>query len=791
VVNRTIGALDRKLLRDTWRVRGQVVSIALVVACGVMTVVTMRSTYESLEASRAYFYEQFAFADLFASLTRAPESVARRITSIPGVAAVETRVGFDVNLDVPGLSEPATGRLLSTPPEGPRLNRIHVVEGRLPARGRGDEVVVSSAFSNANSLALGDSLGAVINGRWERLTIVGIGMSPEFVYEVGPGQLFPDNRRFGVLWMDRDALAAAAAMEGSFNDIAVRIGRGGSEAAIIDQLDRILDPYGSLGAYGRENQLSHRIITDELEQNRVSGTVIPAIFLAVAAFLLHIVLSRLVRTQREQIAVLKAFGYTDTEIGGHFLKFALIAVTIGTVIGTTVGIWLGTLLVDVYAAFFQFPELIFQVSWPLLVGSVLVSGGAAALGALSAVRSALRLPPAEAMRPEAPTRFRPGFLEKIGLGKLLSPVGRMVIRSLERQPVRAGLSALAVAMAISILLVGSFMFDAVRFMADLQFRLIQREDITVVFAGPRSKSVRHDLFSLEGVTRVETFRTVPVRLREGHRSLQVALTGLASDGELRRVIDSDLNVRVIPSDGVILGEMLAALVGVSIGDTLRMEILEGHQPVRTVVVSGIVDDMFGLNAYMDVDAVNRLMREAPTASGAYLLVDEAHREGVYERLKRMPAIAGVATRVGILENFETQLEQNLLVSMTMLIFFAGVIAVGVIYNGARIALSERGRELASLRVLGFTRREIAVILFGEQATVTALGIPLGFLIGLFFARLIIGGFASETYRIPLVISASTYAFAAVVAVLAAVFAGLLVRRRLDRLDLIAVLKTRE
>ncbi|MEX2570034.1 MAG: ABC transporter permease [Gemmatimonadota bacterium] len=786
-----VNALNRKLLRDAWRVRGQVISIALVVACGVMTVVTMRSAYESLDASRTAFYRDYRFADLFASLVRAPHSVGERLSEIAGVAAVETRVVLDVNLDVPGLGEPARGRLLSTPPDGPRLNRIHLTAGRLPQAGQSGEVVVSNAFAAANELSLGDTLGAVVNGRWERLRIVGTGMSPEYIYEISPEQIFPDNRRFGVLWMGRDALAAAAGMEGAFNDVSVRLARGANAEAVKAELDRILDPFGTLGAYDRERQFSHRLLDDEIESTRVSGTFIPAIFLAVAAFLLHIVLSRMVRTQREQIAILKAFGYSNLEVGRHFLQFALIAVVLGVVVGTSVGIWLGQMLLGVYALYYQFPALLFQVSWPLLTIAVLVSTAAAAMGATSAVRSAVRLPPAEAMRAEAPARFRPGVLERIGLGRLFSPVGRMVIRNLERQPVRAALSTLAVALSISILLVGSFMFDAVRYMADLQFRTIQREDLTLIFSGPRPAAVRFDLANLEGVSRVETFRTVPVRLRAGHRERQIALTGLQSDAQLRRVIGTNLHRYPVPTDGILLSTMLADLLRIGVGDTLRLEILEARQPVRSAPVAGLVDEMIGLNAYMELDALNRLMREGPSASGAYLRVDENSRAELYDRLKSMPAIAGVAARSTVLENFESQLEQSLLVSMSMLIFFAGVIAVGVIYNGARIALSERGRELASLRVLGFTRHEIAVILFGEQAVVTLLGIPLGFVVGLVLARLAVEGFASETYRFPLVISGSTYVFAAMVAVLAAVFAGLLVRRRLNRLDLIEVLKTRE
>src|SRR5690606_20244007 len=326
-------------------------------------------------------------------------------------------------------------------------------------------------------------------------------------------------------------------------------------------------------------------------------------------FLLHIVLSRLVRTQREQIAVLKAFGYSNLEVGRHYLRFALVAVVFGVVFGTGVGIWLGRQLLDVYAAYFQFPELLYRVSWPLVATAIVVSAAAAALGAISAVRSAVRLPPAEAMRPEAPTHFKPGIIERLGIGHDLSPIRRMIIRSLDRQPVRALLSALAVAMAIAILLVGSFMFDAVQYMADLQFRTIQREDLTLIFNNPRSSSVRYDLASLDGVSRVETFRTVPVRLRSGHRSRQVALTGLEREGELRRILDTDMSRYRVPPDGVLLSSMLAEILQLQAGDTLRLEVLEGRQPRRSVPVIGVVDEMFGLNAYMEVRALNRLMRE--------------------------------------------------------------------------------------------------------------------------------------------------------------------------------------
>lgn len=791
MVRLPVRALHRKLLRDAWRLRGQLTSITSVVFCGIVTVVAMRSVYESLVASRDAYYARYHFADVFAAAKRAPEALAGRIAAIPGISTIETRISVSANLDVPGLDEPAHGQLLSLPRGGPTLNRLHLVAGRLPAAGRGAEAVASSAFAAANRLALGARIGAVINGRWERLVIVGIGMSPEFVYELGPGQLFPDARRYGVFWLDRAALAPPTAMEGAFNDVVVSLARGASAPAVIAELDRVLEPYGGWGAYARDDQLSNRLLREELNQNRVTGTMIPAIFTLVAAFLLNIVMVRLVHTQREQIALLKAFGYTNGEVGTHYLLLALVPVVLGTALGVLGGIWLGKLLLGVYAIYFQFPSLDFAVNVPLLSAAVVVSVGAATAGALSAVRGAVRLPPAEAMRPPTPPLARRGPIERLGLGRLLSTVGRVVLRSLERQPVRTALSAAAVGCAVSILIVGSFMWDAVGFMTDLQFRSVQREDVMVTFAAARPVAARHDLAAIPGVSAVETFRAVPVRLRAAHRSEQTSLMGVERGAALRRIIGSDREPREPPGTGALVSAALADRLGVGLGDRLTAEVLEGDRRTLDLAVTGIVDELFGMAAYVELGELARLLGGAPAISGAFLRVDAPATASVNEILKETPAISAVATRRTTLANFEQLLAQNLSISMTLLIVFAGVIALGVVYNGARISLSERGRELASLRVLGFTRREVASVVFGEQAMVTLLGLPVGALLGGLFAWWVVSSMSAQGYRVPLVIGASTYAFSLLVLSGAMLVAGVLVRRRISRMDLIEVLKTRE
>lgn len=785
-------ALDRKLFRDLLHLRGQVIAIALVVACGVATVVTSRTAYESLAMSQATYYAQYRFAEVFAQLKRAPQRLERAIAAVPGVAAVRTRIVFDVTLDVPGLAEPATGRLISIPERRqPMLNDLHIRSGRYVARGRRNEVLVSEAFAEANHLSVGQTIGAILNGRWSDLEIVGFALSPEYIYEIRGTDIFPDNKRFGVMWMSREALGPAFDMDGAFNDVVLSLAAGRRQEEVIARLDRLLEPYGGLGAYGREHHVSHRFISDEIKQNRIFGTVLPAVFLGVASFLLNMVLSRLIATQRDQIGVLKAFGYSHRTVSVHYLELALVAVSIGAAIGTGGGLWLGAQINRLYGQVYRFPLLRYEPSALVIFLAVTVSAVAALLGAWGAVRRAWSIPPAEAMRPEPPARFRAGFLERFDARRRLSPPLRIIVRNLARRPVRSFLSVLGISFAVAILVLGRYFVDAIEHIALVQFRLVQREDITLVSHDPLPARARHDIAHLPGVIRSEPFRIVPARLRHGHRSHRIALMGLQDARGLRRLVGSDLREAALPPHGVVLTRKLAEMLGISPGERLTVEVLEGRRPVREVTVSGLVDELIGLSAYMDIRALNELMREGRVISGSLLSVDARREPELHALLKRLPAVAGVGLREAMLSGFEKTLAESLGIFTMVLIVFASVIAVAVVYNAARIALSERGRELASLRVLGFTRGEVGLMLLGEQAIFILLALPLGFLIGYAACAAMAAAYQWELFRLPLIISSRTYAFAIVVILTAAVGSAFLIRRRIERLDLVAVLKTRE
>jgi len=789
---RGLRSLDRKMLRELWRLRGQLLSIGLVVATAVMMLVTMRGTYEALFEGRAAYYRDYRLGDVWSSLEQAPESLRGRILRIPGVAAVETRVTTYATLDLPWLDAPGQGLFVSIPAtRRADVDDIHVREGRYVRPGRATEVVVNENFFRANELAVGDTITAVLNGVRRSMRVVGSAISPTQSYAVPPGALYPDDERYGVFWMSREALGPALEAEDAFNEVALRLSRGANEAAVLRGLDRILDPYGGRGAYGRPDQLSWKILNDELSQNRSMGTAFPVVFLAVAAFLLNLVLSRLIATQRTEIGALKAMGYSNREIGLHFLSYSVVAVGLGTLLGALGGVWAGAAMVDLYDEYFNFPTLEHRMSWTL----VLIGGGislvAAVIGGSGAVRRATSLPPAEAMRPEPPDRFRPGWIERAGVGRLLSTGGRLILRNLERRPVRAAMSSLGVAFSVAILVIGLFMFDGMELMLDLQFQVAQREDLTVAFNRDLGASVRYDLARMPGVTRVEPFQMVPVRLQAGHRERELAITALDTDTRLRRIVSENGRIHPVPLEGLVLSSVLAHGLRIGRGDTVAVEALTGLRRTERVAVTDVVDDLLGVSAYMSTGALRRLTREGPRASGAYVLTDREHLVAVNEALKRAPAVASVASPATMLASFESQLEDSIFIAIFFIVGFASVISVAVIYNGTRIALSERGRELASLRVLGFTRGEVSTLLFGEQAVITVAAIPVGWVIGYALAYLLVNSLSSETYRIPLVVSAQTYFWTAAVTLVAATASALLVRRRLNRMDLIAVLKTRE
>jgi putative ABC transport system permease protein len=786
--------LDRKVWRELVHLRGQMLAIMLVLACGIAAFVTMISNRQALDRSRVRYYESNRLADLFAQVVRAPQSIEARIRELPGVATVETRLVWNVNVDVEHFDEPIIGKLISIDPtieEGSRLNELVIRKGRLPRVDRNEEIAVLEGFAAAHGLEPGDEIEATINGSKQRLQIVGVVISPEYVYVIPPGSAFPDPARYAILWANRSMLAAAFDMESAFNDVVLTTTAGADERDLRARLDLLLAPYGGLDSYGRDLQLSNRMLSMELEGLRSSGLFVPLIFLGVAAFLLNVVLSRVISTQREQIAALKAVGYGNVEVGLHYAKIVSVVLAAGTGLGIALGAWLGRGLSNLYLDFFSFPSVAYRLEPSLLLGSVGVAVLAGGLGTFNAVRKVVALPPAEAMRPAAPSIHGRSLLDRFGMIRLFGPPGRMVLRNLAQRPGRALLTSLGISMAVAILVTGNFSKDSIDHLIHVQFGLAQRYDLQVGFNSAVDESAVRELEHMPGVLVAEPFRAAPARLRNGHRSYQTAIQGIPANSELRRLLDAELRIQRVPEAGVVLTSNLAERLELQVGDSVTVEVLEETRPTRDMVVSAIVDEIVGISAYMDNRALNRFLREGPRVSGAWLLVDPAQVETLNEQLEDTPGVASVSSLRSMLQAFLDTSEEMQATSRTILLLFASVIAVGVVYNSARITLSERARELASLRVMGFTKAEVSTILLGEFAILLIAAIPIGWVLGYYLAVVALSSVDSDLYRFPVVIQAGTYAFAALVVIVAGVATALLVRRRINHLDLVSVLKTRE
>jgi putative ABC transport system permease protein len=787
-----MSTLKRKLWRDLFQVKTQALAIALVIVCGVASMVMSLSTARSLRTAQAEYYDDYLFADIFAHLKRAPNAIFPRIAQINGVAFVDTRVVADVTLDIEGMVEPAVGRLVSIPESSQSgLNRLHLRSGRIPMIGRANEVVVGEAFAKAHRVREGHKVNAILNGRLQKLEVVGVALSPEYVYSIRPGDLFPDDKRFGVFWINYRELASAFNMYGAFNDVSVRLSPGANPTAVLRRLDSLLAPYGCEGGYLRSDQTSHKLITDEFIQLRAMGLIPSAIFLAVAAIILNVVLSRLIATQREQIATLKAFGYYRQQIRAHYLQFAGLIISGGIAIGLIVGFYIGRSLTGLYTRFFRFPELHFQLHPGAVAAGIVLSTVTGMFAVWAAVRRATHMQPAEAMRPEPPARFRPTTLEKIGLHRRLTQISRIVLRNIERRPYRAVASTFGLSLALAIVVVGSFVSDIIDYVVELQFYRAQRFELNVAYVEPTSRGVLLELASLPGVLEDEPYRAVRAKLSRGALSRRLGILGFDENSSLHQLIDANGRVIGLPVSGLIISAKLAELLDVQIGESLQLDILEGKRPNITVLVSDVLRDVTGTSAYMRLSALNALLDEGPLISGTWLRTDSAGNPNLFRKLKETPRITSISSQRAAVRSFEDTMSANMLRMRLFNIAFAIIIAFGVVYNCARVALSERSRELATMRVLGFTKREVSGVLLGEIAILGLTSIPFGLLAGRGLAGLAIAGLETESQRFPLIISSATYAFAIVIVFAAAATSTLIVRRRIDRLDLLGALKAND
>jgi putative ABC transport system permease protein len=785
-------ALDKKLLRDIWRMRLHALGVVLVLACGLALFVMAVGMRESLERTRGAYYAEKHMADLAVSLTRAPDRIAERLAEAPGVAAVETRIAGIAVLDLPQIEEPASARLVSLPRRGrPRVNDLMLMRGRWPDPARADEALVNQAFADALGLKTGDRLDATLHGRRQRLTVVGIANSPEFVFVSAPGELFPQPERFGVIWMPREALARAYDLYGAFNEAVFRLARGADVAATARALDEILRRYGSSGVHGRDRMLSDRYLSEELRQLATMAAFLPTFFLVIAAFLVNISLARVIATERSNIGLLKAFGYGDTAVAWHYAKSALIFAAVGALVGSAAGVAFGRAVADLYKVYYHFPRLDFSASATTFASAWLAALAAAGAGAFISVWRAARLAPAAALAPPRPAAFRKmgGMIDAIG--RRLDAKSRIIMRRILRFPRRSATTAIGVALAIALLVVSRTFPAVMEHLLNVHFNLANRQDVTLTFVEAREMGVLHLIERLPGVIYAEPFRVEDVTLRHGGRRVQEPIIGVSPRARLSRMIGQTGQAFEPPLSGIVLARALARKLAAQPGDVIEVEQTRGRRVTTRVRVVGVAQPMVGSSAYMEASALARLMREPGRITGAHVLLDRARYRAFTKRLKATPALIGASFLSLAERSMRLSIDRSVGFMNVLYATFAAVMAGGVAFSAARVTLAEQERDLATLRVLGFTRAEVSYILIGELAALAFFAAPLGCALGIGLGMWLMSIFETDMYAFPFVHNPPGYAFAVAFTLGCVLAAAFVVRRDIDRLDMVGVLKARD
>ena len=783
--------LDRKLVRDLARLRWQVVAIVLVIACGVGIAVMAFSTQTSLVTEQQRYYRETRFGDVFANATRAPVVVARQLSEVDGVIAVDARAMKTGLMVVPGEVRPATARLIALPDDPRRaLNRITVVAGRLPDPGRTDEAVALRTFLDATDVRLGDRVPMVINGHRLSFRIVGAVLSPEYVYAPGASP-FPDDAHQGVFWAPRAAVEQQAGLGGAFSAVSLTLAPGVSPDRVVAAVDRALAPYGGVPAVDRADQVSNKFQADRIQRLGVIAVAIPPIFLVVAAALVNMVLGRVVESDREQIGLLKAFGYYDGEVGLVYVKMATLIGLAGAAAGGLLGWWLGSELTALFAQFMRYPHLEPRFSWATFGAAAALSVTSAVAGATRAALRASRLDPALAMQPPPPGHFRRGAIESLAVWRMLDQPTRIIVRGIERFPERSVLTILGLGFSLAFIVGSQSLFGSVDDLLSRAYFIGNRWSDQLAFATAREVHSVTELRGLPGVLRAEPIRTEPARMAANARDERIAVVGLDPGAMLARPLDPAGAPMPLVGSHVVLTPALAEALGVRPGDNVELQITEGRRPRATVTVSGVSGDFSDRAAYLSRASLNRLMADGDLATGANLLVATNQRVSFFRAVAGLPEVVSAASRDETVSSFRTQIAQEMTMEMTVILGLATTIAAAVAYNVARITLTDRSRDLATLRVLGFDERECAYILVGELALFTLVAAVVGVAGGTMLARVLTVAFQRQGFYFPVTLSAHGVGFSLGVYFMAVTTAVFFVVRRVWRFDLVATLKTRE
>jgi putative ABC transport system permease protein len=791
-----VSALGRKLVRDLGESRSALAAVGLVIVVGVSSFVGFASAHGDLVRAQRDYYRASRMADFWIDLEQAPRAEAEALIELAGVTEAQPRLMGRALASV-GEAEAITTTVVSVDPRQPRgVNRLVLQRGR--GLDADDEAIVGAAFASARGLAPGDTIALTIEGERRELRIVGIAISAEFAYLMGPGGLFPDPANHGLVFVTDRLAEEAMNMVGACNQVVgmvvMREGGPAPMEPVLAQIRERMAPYGVLAVTPRSRQPSHQILTDELAQLRITGVILPGIFLLVAALVLNIVLTRSVQQQRTVIGTLKALGYSDRRLAAHYLSAGALVGLAGGVLGVITGALLARGLMALYRVYFEFPELTSTPAPLVWAAGVAVSVLAAGLGAARGVRAVVRLQPAQAMRPGGAVELRaPGRWSSGGLALRLPLAWRMALRSMGRRKGRTATGMLAAALGAALLFTTFYFIDAMNYLVEFQFRLASRSHYDIALVGAADERVVDEIGAMPGAVLAEGLFELPCELRSGHIERLTSVTGVAAGARLTSPRGADGALLTIPARGLLLSRRMAEILGAGAGETVTLTPVRGEQRPRQVLVAGIADGFLGMATYADRAWLQDLVDEPGAVTDVQVVVapDATQRAGFRRELAGLGGVEAITDYQEVERQLDTVLLDSLRYSVSALVLMAGTLFFGSVLGATLTSVSQRQREVATNRAMGMRPREIGAMFLAESLLTTGAGAIVGLPLGLGLSIWLIEMHSRDAYRLPVVTSPQAWLLTLILAALFTVVAHVVAQRTIDRFNWREGLKTAE
>lgn len=787
-----MGILFRKLLRDVREAKGQFISILIIVIIGVMFYSGINATYRNLSLASEKYYREYRFADIFADIYKAPESVVERIGALPYVKMATGRVVQDEKMTIS--NENVTVKLVTLPDSKKAIvNDIVIKSGRYFSESDSNQCLVEEEFFKAHNLKIGDTLFPIVNGTEVKLKVIGSVKSPEFIYVLkDSGELMPDNFKYGIIYVKQSFGQSILGFNGSINSLSLLINSDADIKKAKEDIKKLLKDFGVTSIVEKKDQVSNSMLSEEMKGLKSTGGAFPVVFFIVAAVIIFIMMGRLVENQRMQIGALKSFGFSDLQILSHYLSYSVLVAVVGSILGSIFGMYLGIGFTNLENMYFNLPPADMKIYPDLVLPASLLTLFFCLLAGYNACKVVFRIMPSEAMRPKAPKKGKSIYIERVGfLWKRFSYTWKIILRNIFRNKRRTLMTSIGIIFSTALLLVAFSMNDSINFMVSQQYENIQNYDLKINFSKLLNEEELTSMMNLPHVKRMEPVLETGVEITSGWIKKNVGFTALLQNPEIYKVVDKDGLPASLPQNGILLPEKLAKKLNVKLNDSVYIKSFYPGKEKKEVRVKGIIAQYLGLSVYTGFDTAKNLLGEGMAANAVVLKLDSSGSEKeIKDKLKDIPAISSIQSKSDSLNNLMKNMA-SMSSSIAVMIILAAILSIAVVYNIATINIFERQRELATLKVLGFKDNEVRKLIFDENYMITVFAIIVGLPFGWWLGTVMMSAYETDAYTFPFIIQSKTYILSAALTLVFTALANLILMRKIKSINMVEVLKSNE